>query len=277
MKLRHNKKRNTAFLFETLSRELTKAIVNRDMQNKRKVLSIIKEHFGKDKEIAKELELYKSIIESKNLDSYSAEKIIFESKKQYDNLDKQKIFNEQSNLINKINKELSGDTFSNFVPNYKNLASLYQIFNTEMSPKKKVLLEGEIVNYMSAKNPIRENTNQVPSDKLVLKTFISNFNDVYSKTLCKEQQELLNKYITSFVDNGIELKLFLNEEIGRLKSVIGGSLKAKDISTQEPIYEKTTKVLKAIDNFKEKDIDSNMIEKILKIQNLASELTNNGN
>ena len=85
MKLKHNKKRNTAFLFETLSRELTKAIVNRDFGSKKKILLIIKEHFKKDKEIYKELELYKSIIESKNLDSYSAEKIIFECKKQYEN------------------------------------------------------------------------------------------------------------------------------------------------------------------------------------------------
>ena len=277
MKLKHNKKRNTAFLFETLSRELTKAIVNRDFQNKKKILAIIEEHFNKDKEIAKELELYKSIIESKNLDTYSAEKIIFESKKQYDKLDKNRIFSEQSNLINKINKELSGETFANFVPNYKNLASLYQIFNTEMSPKKKVLLEGEIINYMSARKPIRESAKQIPSDKLVLKAFIGNFNDVYSKTLCEEQQELLNKYITSFVDNGLELKLFLNEEIGRLKQVIGGSLKSEGMNRGEPVFEKTTKVLKAIDSFKEKDIDSNMIEKILKIQNLASELTNNGN
>ncbi len=80
-----------------------------------------------------------------------------------------------------------------------------------------------------------------------------------------------------FVDNGLELKLFLNEEIGRLKQVIGGSLKSEGMNRGEPVFEKTTKVLKAIDGFREKDIDSNMIEKILKIQNLASELTNNGN
>ena len=215
MKLKHNKKRNTAFLFETLSRELTKAIVNRDFQNKKKILAIIKEHFNKDKEIAKELELYKSIIESKNLDTYSAEKIIFESKKQYDKLDKNRIFSEQSNLINKINKELTGETFANFVPNYKNLASLYQIFNTEMSPKKKVLLEGEIINYMSARKPIRESAKQIPSDKLVLKAFIGNFNDVYSKTLCEEQQELLNKYITS-KSNSPKKESYENEETNDL-------------------------------------------------------------
>ena len=205
MKLRHNKKRNTALIFETLSRELTKAIVNKDSENKNKIISIIKEHFKKGTTLATELELYKGILQSRNMDSLTAEKVIFESKKQYDDLDKEKIFNEQSNLIKKINKELSTEVFSNFVPNYKNLATLYQIFNSELAPKNKVLLENEIVGYMSDKQTIRE-----------------------------EKKQVLNKYITSFVDNGIELKLFLNEEIGRLKEVIGESLATRSAKDDYP-------------------------------------------
>ena len=54
MKLKHNKKRNTAFLFESLVREMTKAVVNKDMEGKQKVLSIIKEHFHKGTELYKE-------------------------------------------------------------------------------------------------------------------------------------------------------------------------------------------------------------------------------
>ena len=34
MKLKHNKKRNTAFLYEALVKELTKAIVNKDVEGK---------------------------------------------------------------------------------------------------------------------------------------------------------------------------------------------------------------------------------------------------
>jgi len=273
MKLKHNKKRNTALLFETLSRELTKAIVNKSFESKNKIIAIVKEHFKKGTTLAAELELYKGILQSKNLDPLTAEKVIFESKKQYDSLDKEKIFSEQSSLIRKINKELSTEVFSNFVPNYKNLASLYQIFNSELAPKNKVLLENEMVSYMSEKQTLQEEKNQVPSDKLVMKTFVSNFNEVYSKTLCKEQQELLNKYITSFVDNGIELKLFLNEEIGRLKEVIGASLVSENKEGDSLIIDKTKKVLRTIDSFKERRIDTVMVEKILKIQNLVSEIT----
>ena len=67
MKLKHNKKRNTAFLFESLVREMTKAVINKDMDRKQKVLAIIKEHFQKGSELSKELEIYKSVLDTKAL------------------------------------------------------------------------------------------------------------------------------------------------------------------------------------------------------------------
>ena len=48
MKVRHNKKRNTAFLYESLIKELTKSIVRNQTETKQKVINILKEYFGKD-------------------------------------------------------------------------------------------------------------------------------------------------------------------------------------------------------------------------------------
>ena len=48
MKLKHNKKRNTAFLYETLIRGLTKAIVEKNKELKDELVSILKEHFEKN-------------------------------------------------------------------------------------------------------------------------------------------------------------------------------------------------------------------------------------
>jgi len=39
--MKHNKKRNTAFIYETLTRELTKAIVDKNSDRKETVLAII--------------------------------------------------------------------------------------------------------------------------------------------------------------------------------------------------------------------------------------------
>ena len=47
MKLKHNKKRNTAFLYESLVKELTKAVVKNDTKRRSALVSIIKEHFSK--------------------------------------------------------------------------------------------------------------------------------------------------------------------------------------------------------------------------------------
>ena len=53
--MRHNKKRNTAFIYETLTRELTKAIVAKNKTRKKEVLVIIREHFEGDSPLAREL------------------------------------------------------------------------------------------------------------------------------------------------------------------------------------------------------------------------------
>ena len=45
MKNKHNKKRNTAFVFEALAREATVAIIKGDIGRKAKVVSIVRKLF----------------------------------------------------------------------------------------------------------------------------------------------------------------------------------------------------------------------------------------
>ena len=45
MKFRHNKKRNTAFLFEALIREVTKAVAEDNKEREAKIIKIIKEQY----------------------------------------------------------------------------------------------------------------------------------------------------------------------------------------------------------------------------------------
>ena len=272
-KIKHNKKRNTGFLYEVLVRELTKSIIGNDLQKKKIILSVIKEHFGKNRVLSRELELYKALDKLEENDPIVAEKILFEAKQEYKSINKQKIFNEQSTLIKLINKNLSKSVFTNFVPNYKNLATIAQIFNNEVPLKKRVLLEQSLI-----KGPdiIEEKKEIVPIDDLVYKTFVRKFNDKYGKELLEEQKELLNKYISSFADNGLGLKIYLNEEIGRLRQIIEESLQTSEMREDSNMLESTKKVLAIIGDFKEKQVDADTLEKVLKIQNLVSEIQING-
>ena len=40
MKMKHNKKRNTAFLYESLIKELTKSLVNKDEEKKQQIIKL---------------------------------------------------------------------------------------------------------------------------------------------------------------------------------------------------------------------------------------------
>ena len=233
MKLRHNKKRNTAFLYEALVKELTKAIVNKDIEKKNVLVSMLKENFSTGKVLQKELELIKVLSETKKTDLYTAERLLNESKKRHSSLDQNQIFEAQSRLIEDINKNIGKGVYGNFVPNYKHLATIWQMFTQDTSVKETVLLERTLIASMTSREKDVVKSKQMPHvDKLVFKTVIENFNKSYDGELLTEQKELLNNYIVSFGANQIDFKVYLNEELGRLKSEVI-TLKEKEVMLEK--------------------------------------------
>ena len=269
--MKHNKKRNTAFIYETLTRELTKAIVDKDNKRKETVLAIIKEGFGGDSTLANELSLYKTLLETKNIQPNLAERMLQETKFAYSKLDSSEVFDAQSRMIAAINKQLGQDVWSNFVPNFKSLASVNAIFNTKTPVKSKVLFEQAIVDSMSAEQALTESSKMESLDNLTYNSFIKKFNEKYT-TLLKEQKDLLNQYITSFADDGFELRIYLNEELERLKSLISDASQ----NTVEPlISQKLNEVSEYLEGFRKREFTDNDLNKILKTQELVRELTEN--
>tara|TARA_S200000501_G_scaffold290000_1_gene274914 strand:+ start:674 stop:1504 length:831 start_codon:yes stop_codon:yes gene_type:complete len=276
MRLKHNKKRNTAFVYEALVRELTESVVKNNKNKQNKIVSIIKEHFTGHSVLKKELDLYRSIYETRDIEKTTAEKIVFQVKEEHDSLDKKRLFQEQSALINKINKTLSSKVYNNFVPNYKTIASVYSILQHALPVRDRVLLEENIVDQMSASVETKQETQQ-PIDSLVYNTFASSFNDEYAKRLNEGQKALLNNYISSFVDNGLELKVYLNEEVGSLKERLQ-SIKDKNVTLQDKtIKEKIEKVYTILDNTKNREIDTETLEIVLNTQQLLEELEEDDN
>jgi len=146
------------------------------------------------------------------------------------------------------------------------------MFNGTTNIKNSVILENEIIDYMS-KGALKESKELKPIDNLVLNTFVGNFNEKYSKGLLGEQRELLNYYITSFVDNGINLKMFLNEEIGRLKEELEKSLELKEITTDPDMSSNIQEVVTNLNSLAQTRINEDMIRQILKVQGLVKEIS----
>tara|TARA_R100000152_G_C6744615_1_gene168307 strand:- start:15 stop:845 length:831 start_codon:yes stop_codon:yes gene_type:complete len=273
-KIKHNKKRNTIFLYEALVRELTKATVESDQDRRETIFNIVKEHFDKNTHMGREVRIYKNILETTNAKTNIAEKILSESKIEYSVLNKKEIFKEQSQMISRINKQLSKDVFTTFVPNYKNLATLHQVFNNlNLSAKERVLLEEEVLQLMVESTQDVEKKELKHIDSLVFKSFVERFNNEYSGLL-EEQKVLLSRFVASGVGNDLEFQIYLNSEIGRLKEEVSIAKETKEFIEDKEMSQKADQVLGLLEAFSQKQLEDADLKKILKIQELAREIKN---
>jgi len=140
--------------------------------------------------------------------------------------------------------------------------------------KEKILLETTLVNKMVSSQEESEKEKLQTIDSLTYKLFVKKFNEQYSASLLSEQKQLITKYVMSFADSGIEFKLFLNEEIERIKNALKSSAGNKEISGDPVMAKKTNLVLEKVEKYKERQIDVDMIKEVLKIQSLLGEMSN---
>ncbi len=271
MKSRHNKKRNTAFVFEALSREATIAIIKGDHQRKQKVVSIVRKHFTNDSLLKRDLECYRSLYENQNIDETTSKKIVEAALAAKRLIDPDGLFKQQTEIINDINKDLSPATFNNFVPNYKSLATIAKMFNTN-SPKQSVMLETKIIKGMIG---VIEEQKMEAIDSITYKTFTKKFNEKYGNSLLREQKDLLNHYISSFSYDDLETKIFLNREIGRLKSSLSEATSVEEIANDPEMIRKTNAVRERLESLTDAtSLNESTLLTIMKTQELVKEIYN---
>ena len=264
MSMKHNKKRNTAFLYECLVKELTKAIVRNEIATKNKLVEVIKENFKAGTILKRELDIYKSLLEGTGEKEYSRSlRVIYEIKKDFDGLDRKEIFNAQTKLIKTMNEAFNSAIWSNFLPNYKNVATAGLFFNQNKLPaKKRLLIENRVVQFRQARL-VESKMEHV--DNLTYKTFVNKFNETYGESLRQEQRDLLTNFIVSFSDNGVSLKSYINEEIHRLRN----SLQNLNESLHS---QNASKVVDKLNSFGERRIDEQMLRDLFYIQDLVHEV-----
>ena len=274
MKTRHNKKRNTAFVYEALLREATVAILRKDIKRRNVALNIIQKHFKEGSLLKRELECHRSLYENQSLDKETSEKVLREAKMAHRLIDPNGLFAQKTRLIKDVNRELEPEVFNTFVPNYKTLASIAQIFSDKISPMDQVLLEGEIIKKMTHQGA----TIEIPTDidNLVVNTFTTKFNNKYEDELLAEQKELLTHYISSFADNAVELKMFLNEEIGRLKAQLQQATTLNEIRDDEQMVAKAEQIIGRLEELRECNIDDEILLTVMKTQSLVKEIYTDG-
>ena len=270
--MKHNKKRNTAFLYESLVKELTKAVVRQQEGKKKTIIELIKENFKKGSPLNGDLDLYKSILENKDkMTKDFTDRFLVETKKDYNATDRKSVFNAQTKLISQINQQLGASVFNNFVPNYKDIATVGSWFqDTKSNAKSRLIIETKVKSLLVPS--VEEEKEMKHIDNLTYKTFVGKFNDTYKNSLKENQKSLLTNYITSFADNGLGLKSFINEELGSLKAELTQKLSEGKDTIGEERHEKLSKVSVILEDFNKRPLDEDMVKKLFFIQDLMGEI-----
>tara|TARA_R110000782_G_scaffold268681_1_gene365443 strand:- start:1068 stop:1913 length:846 start_codon:yes stop_codon:yes gene_type:complete len=275
-KLKHSKFKNTGILFELLVRQIaTDTLNNKDS----KATDIIREHFGKNSELAKELRLYQSAIKESFDSEYKASEFLNIILKERNKLTVTALSKQKYNLIKDIKSNFVLEDFFNYrVSNYKENASIYKLFeylNSE-NPKEYVDCKSTLMEHLTGKSQstdtvittINEEYSKQPKEVRLLawKMLVENFNNKYTH-LSDKQRGILKEYINS-VDNSKKLKSFVIRECNLLTKNIK-LIKITDQVTKIKVNE----VVRLISKVKSsKTITESQILSLLRYNELYSEL-----
>ena len=223
-KIKHSKYKNTGILFEMLVRKLTSETLTSD---KTIALDIIKKYFGKNTELAKELQLYNSVLKEQHKSEARALDYIAEAQKAYRKLNQSTLRRQKYNLVKEIQENFSFDSLANArIPNYKVLASTYLLFEyadqasvKQLAQCKDVILEHTLKDSVKQNetDELYEEFSKQPKDTRLLtyKLLVDKFNNKYTN-LSEAQKNLLKQYITHVNDTD-SLKSYIKAEIPKIK------------------------------------------------------------
>jgi hypothetical protein len=277
-KLKHSKYKNTGILFEILVRKLTSETLS---SNKTKTVDIIKKYFGRNTELAKELQLYNALSKEQQYktDAQGLDYIRM-IKESYKKLNQSVLKRQKYNLVKEISEKfVFNDIAKIHISNYKTMASIYMLFEYEESDNPKQLMECKHVilqtgiiaeKPIAKKDELIETYQSQPKDirLLAYKLLVDKFNEKYS-ILDESQKQLLNKYITN-VNDTTALKQYIEQIIPQIKNQLMQQSKLiSDKATQIKV-KKLSEMLCTVENMK--SIKESHILSLLRYYDLINEL-----
>lgn len=276
-KLKHSKYKNTGILFEMLVRKLTSETLSSD---KSITIDIIKKYFGKNTELAKELQLYNALVKEQFKSEARAIDYVNNVREAYKKLNQTTLRRQRYNLVKEISENFVFENMSKIhITNYKTLASIYMLFEYGDVASTKQLLECKnvILDHMmlterkiEEKDPVIESFSKQEKAMRLLtyKLMIDKFNSKYS-TLNESQKQLLNKYITN-VNDTEALREYIQKVIPKLKKTLAEHAKSITDKVTQIKVQKLSEMLCNVENMKK--IKESHVLSLLRYMDLVDEL-----
>lgn len=275
-KIKHSKFKNTAMLFELLTRQITSDIIS---SNESVAIQILKKFFNKNTELIKEYRLYKTLCDERLKSDTKANMLIEAALKARRGLNRNRLQNEKYELIKSIKENFDIDSFfQTKVQNYKLLASIYKIFEynelenpVEITKSRITILEN--ITSKQNKTQITEDiaiANEPKEVRLMAyKYLVEKFNTKYSN-LSESQKVLLREYIEN-VSNTNNLKSLIQTEAVTIKRLFTKNMhRVKDKSLKIKLQE----VSSLLDDYQTiKKVEENHISALLRYYSLIDDLS----
>jgi hypothetical protein len=281
MRIKHNKFRNTGVLFELLVRQIASdTLANTDS----KAVKIVKK-FYHNSEMAKEHKLYHTILTAPRLSEGKAEVLLNTTIELAKKLDKEQLLKEKYHLIKEVKKHYNLESFFKAkVNNYKTLAAAYTLFesaieNKFVEPKQLVLNKLALLEHITKKQLVENKESEVEQilsneDKnvriLAYRMLIEKFNSKYS-TLSERQKSVLKEFINN-ISNPEHLKVYINENLNKVKTELSDLVKQVDDKTTEIKLNEVITLIKPISN--KSSVKDEHLVALLQYQQLAEEIKN---
>jgi len=282
-KLKHSKIKNTSILFELLTRQITADVL---AGKSTKSVKIVKKYFNENTELGKELQLYR-ILSEKHYKSESRAtdllEMVVESRQKLSN---SKLRNEKYNLIKEIKENYNvNDFFNGRISNYRLLASIYNVFQSQISrttfnPEETINSKFTVLEHITSKKvsekeikaKVLKEYSKTDKDLRLLayQILVDKFNTKY-KTLNESQKNLLKHYINN-ISNTNSLREFVDLESIKIKRILKTHIpKITDDITKIKLAE----AVNQIDNLtKGKVVDEKQVLTLMRYYELVKEIKN---
>lgn len=268
MKFNHKKKRNTGLLFDLLAQQMTNELMNGSYISESKespASKLLNKYFLKS-ELGKELKLYKKLIESRDLSDREASQLLKTVVESSQRLDRGKLERLKHKLCGEISENYDEKKmFSKVIPSYRELASVYKLFeyyNSDVEIDVKEVVDNKMTildHLVESKNKsniendiIQEFKNADPELRsLAYQISLEKFNDKYSD-VNKYQKNFLSEFIKC--DNSIvSLREMYNRHASFIKEELESHTKKVDSDVTKVFLEEATKSIEILNTKKTKN------------------------
>ena len=281
---KHTKIKNSAILFELLTRRLTTDIINGTENSTAQRL--IEKYFRNTSELGKEYVLYQALVKQRFSTKDKAEDFLNEVIDAHKKLKSTEIKRSKYSLIKEIADAFdTADFFKPKIENYKLFASIYKIFqskslNESVAPEDIVNSKFTIIDNilgLSQKQEVTADdeiiTEYATQDEdlrlLTYKILVEKFNEKYSD-FDTQQKTLIKEYINN-ISSVNSLTSYIKTEIPIIQKQLNTRIKGIDDAVMKI---KVGEVVNQLEIMKEaKEYDDNHVMAILNSYELVKELS----